>query len=232
MDEVDPLPMYIWLGVTDKMDAHHSHRFLDRSGPRQERLVRGRGPHRQGVPTEVETHEPNNTVEAIAFTAPTIVQRGEFLCGDVADRSGDVEDVLIETVRKPEHGQGGGPRISISDQGRHGPVDSAVPTVGMTPEAVGLPSALLSDSGTPGYVEEQHVRRSVRECGDGLLPDQRVQRLSGIELDDSSARGPGRWSVKPIRDDVGKLGIAAVVWPPMLACCSGRQVAASGARHR
>ncbi|MFO0769186.1 MAG: cache domain-containing protein, partial [Nitrospiraceae bacterium] len=160
-------PMYIWLGVTDKDGRLIT--ATDSSIIGQDHAKSGwfEAVVRTGKVqvNEVETHEPNNTVEAIAFTAPLIGLKGEFL-GVVTSRIGlaMLEDVLIETVREIQNTDKAAGPFEYQFLTKEGMafVDSAVPTVVRANlKRVGLPSALLSDSGTPGYVEEQHVRRSV-----------------------------------------------------------------------
>ncbi len=214
-------PMYLWLGVTDKdgrfvaaTDASMIGQDHSKSGWFEAALRSGKV-----QVNEVETHEPNNTVEAIALTAPLTGPKGEFL-GVVTSRIGlaMLEDVLIETVREIQNtDQAAGPfEYQFLTKEGVAFVDSAVPTMERANlKRVGLPSALLSEGGKPGYVEEQHVRRGVHV-------------VTGYSQTKGYGDYPGlNWTILlrtdrdvillPIRAMMWKLGIAAtVVWLPML----------------
>ena len=214
-------PMYLWLGIVD-----HQGRMVAATDP----ALVGQDHSKSGWVEvvqrtgkvhvdEVETHEPNNTVEAIAFTAPLFGPKGEFL-GVVTSRIGlsMFEDVLIETIREIQSSDRSAGPFEYQFLTKEGVafVDSAVPNLERANlKRVGLPSALLSEAGKPGYIEEKHLRRH-------------VQVVTGYAQTKGYSDYPGlQWTILlrmdrdvillPIRAMMWKLGIAAgVVWLPML----------------
>ncbi|MGZ9189742.1 MAG: cache domain-containing protein, partial [Nitrospira sp.] len=102
-------PVYLWLGVADAQghmiaatDPARIGQDVARSGwfgaVRQTGTVRV---------DEVEIHESNHKIESVAFTAPIVGAKGEFL-GAVTTRVGlpMLEDVLLETVREIQRTDG------------------------------------------------------------------------------------------------------------------------------
>jgi two-component system, cell cycle sensor histidine kinase and response regulator CckA len=160
-------PIYIWLGVTD---AHgrivaatdQSSVGLDRSERDWFRAVRGSG----GVNVlDAKPSEETRGIKAVSFTAPIINPRGEFL-GAVTSRVSlpIMEDVFKEVAHTLQAQRGAASKIEYQFLDRDGDVlvDSVLrQEEGVNLRQLELPSALLSGSGQPGYVAEQHLRRHV-----------------------------------------------------------------------
>ena len=102
-------PVYLWLGVADAqghMIAATDQTMLGQDSSRSAWFdgVRQTGTVRID---EVEIHDSNRKIESVAFTAPILSAKGEFL-GVVTSRVGlaRLEDVLLETVRDIQHSEG------------------------------------------------------------------------------------------------------------------------------
>ncbi len=214
-------PVYLWLGVMDhqgRMVAATDQSVIDQDygrtgwfeGVRQTGAVRV---------DEVETHEPNGTLESIAFTAPITGAKGEFL-GVVTTRIGlpRLEEVLTETIREIQRDNGAGGPFEYEFLTKEGVVfvDSTLSGLDRANlKQAGLPSAVLSGTGRAGYVEEVHARRSVPVVT-GYAQTKGYNDYLGFQ-----------WTILlrldrdvillPIRAMMWKLGIAGVVvWLPMV----------------
>ncbi|WHZ16203.1 MAG: PAS/PAC sensor hybrid histidine kinase [Nitrospira sp.] len=214
-------PVYLWLGVTDsqgRMVAATDQSIIGQDygrsgwfeGVRQTGAVRV---------DEVETHEPNRKIESIAFTSPIVGAKGEFL-GVVTTRIGlqRLEEVLTETIREIQQSNGAGGPFEYQFLTKEGVifVDSTLSGIDrVNLKQAGLPSAVLSGTGKPGYVEEEHARRHVpvvtgyaRTKGYNDYPGFQWTILLRMDRD---------VILLPIRAMMWKLGIAGVVvWLPMV----------------
>ncbi len=214
-------PVYLWLGVTDhqgRMVAATDQSLIGQDygrsgwfeGMRQSGAVRV---------DEVETHEPNRKIESIAFTSPIVGAKGEFL-GVVTTRIGlqRLEEVLTETIREIQQSNEAGGPFEYQFLTKEGVVfvDSTLSGLDrVNLKQAGLPSAVLSGTGKPGYVEEEHARRHVavvtgyaRTKGYNDYPGFQWTILLRLDRD---------VILLPIRAMMWKLGIAGVVvWLPMV----------------
>ncbi|MGH7258458.1 MAG: cache domain-containing protein, partial [Nitrospiraceae bacterium] len=214
-------PVYLWLGVTDSQG-----RIVAATDPSVVGQDRRQSAWFQSVMKtgnvhveELEAQANGGMVEAVGVTAPILGGKGEFL-GAVTTRIGlkTLEDVLIETLREIQGSDASaGPfEYQFLTQAGDNFVDSiSSGTSKVNLKQLKLPSAVLSESGKPGYVEEQHLRRH--------LPV-----VTGYAQTRGYADYPGLgWTILlrmdrdvillPIRAMMWKLGVAGVVvWLPML----------------
>jgi PAS domain S-box-containing protein len=214
-------PMYLWLGVTDaqgRIVAATDPRAIgsDRSQTPWFRVAKTTGQMHIG---DVEPAHAANGLEALSFTMPIYGPQGEF-AGTVSTRVGvpTLEELLTQTIRGMEAREGLLGKIEyqfLTQEGRAF-IDSDLEHKGnINLKKAGLPSALLSESDTPGYVEEQHLRRHVavvtgyaRTKGYGEFKGLRWTVL--IRMDRSLI-------LTPVRTVLKNLGLAGVtVWVPML----------------
>lgn len=214
-------PVYLWLGVTD-----HQGRMVAATDQSIIGQDYGRSGWFEGVRQtgavrvdEVETHEPNRKIESIAFTSPIVGAKGEFL-GVVTTRIGlqRLEEVLTETIREIQQSNEAGGPFEYQFLTKEGVVfvDSTLSGLDrVNLKQAGLPSAVLSGTGKPGYVEEAHARRHVpvvtgyaRTKGYNDYPGFQWTILLRLDRD---------VILLPIRAMMWKLGIAGVVvWLPMV----------------
>ena len=214
-------PVYLWLGVTDTQGVmvaatEPSLVGLDYRQASWFREARSTG---QIDLADVDVHEANNGIETIAFSAPILDSAGTFL-GVVTTRVAipTLEEVTTRTIRSLEDRQGGGGAVEYQMLTRQGAVfvDSDLAHKGLVNlKERNLPSVIRSESGVPGFIEEEHVRRQ-------------VPVVTGYAQTRGHANFPGlRWSVlvrmdrsdilAPIRTFLWKLGIlGGAVWAPML----------------
>lgn len=219
MKEADPA--YLWLGVTDARG-----RIMAATDPSSVGRDRGRSRWFQSVRAErkariedVEPWEEAGGVEAIGFTAPIVDQRGRF-AGAVTTRVAlpALEEILTSSIRTFQAQRGFPGTVEYQFLTRNGDafIDSDLEHKGpVNLKRLGLSSAILSESGRPGYIEEDHLRRHVRV-------------ITGYTQTKGSARVPGLgWTVLlrmdrsevlvPIRTVLLKLGLAGgLAFVPML----------------
>ena len=158
-------PVYHWLGVTDargRIVAATDGASVgeDRSGALWFRSARGGA----GVYVQdVQVSEDSGRALVVVFSSPIRGRQGEFL-GVVMAQVGlpVLEDVFVRTVRAFQSQQSHTGRIEWQFLTRDGEVivDSILREAGkVNLKLLALPSALLSASALPGYVEEMHLRR-------------------------------------------------------------------------
>jgi len=213
-------PMYLWLGVTDQrghvMAATDPNTIgQDMSTSVWFRAVRGGSEVHVG---DVEPYEAAGGVDSVAFTAPIIGMRGEFL-GVVTTRVGlpVLEDIVTKTVHDVQATGTFLGTMEYQFMTRTGDVfiDSDLIHKGnVNLIRLGLPSALVGETVPHGYIEENHKRRNVPVVT-GYARTQGYGEFSGLQwrvlvrVDRSDI-------LMPIRDVVWKLGAAGViVWGPM-----------------
>src|SRR5262245_41270745 len=161
-------PSYLWLAVTDSRGtvvAATNSSMVGRDYSRTESFVAARTTQRLDI-ADVAAAETESDVDAIAFTAPILDAKGTFL-GVVTSRVAVhvLEDVTIRTIRALEAQEESGGRVEYRMLTRGGKVflDSDLPRKEVINlKELGLPSVRLSETGVPGFVEEQHVRRQVQ----------------------------------------------------------------------
>ncbi|MGQ0812712.1 MAG: cache domain-containing protein, partial [Nitrospiraceae bacterium] len=214
-------PVYLWLGVTDAQG-----RIVTATDSALVGLDYGQSVWFQRVRDGSKVHvgdvgpyEVVNGMEAVAFTAPILGAQGEFL-GVITTRLGIpmLEAVLTRTIREMESREGFSGHIEYQILTQNGDVfiDADLLHKGrVNLKRIGLPSAVRSLLGEPGYVEEEHLRRHVFVVT-GYAQTKGYGEFQGL-----------RWSVlfrqdrddilRPIHGTLWKVGLAgAVVWLPML----------------
>jgi PAS domain S-box-containing protein len=167
----------------------------------------------------VGVHEANNGIETIAFSAPILDSAGTFL-GVVTSRVAIpvLEEVTTRTIRSLEDRRGGGSAVEYQMLTRQGAVfvDSDLTHKGpLNLKNRDLPSAIRSESGIPGFIEEEHLRRHIPVVT-GYAQTRGHEDFAGL-----------KWSVlvrmdrsdilAPIRTFLWKVGLlGGAVWVPML----------------
>jgi PAS domain-containing protein len=215
-------PVYLWLGVLDAggtLVVSTDPDLVGRDWRRQQWFEAARDSRSVHV-GEVSPYEAVNGLEAVAFTAPVFGNKGEFL-GVVSTRVGIqmLENVLTQTIQAMKTRLAGSLKIEYQFLTHAGQVfiDSDLAHKGgVNLKQAGLTSALLGDTGQPGYVEEEDVRRHVpvvtgyaRTGGYGDFEGPKWTVLIRMDRDDI---------LSPVRVVLVNIGIAgAVVWLPMFA---------------
>ena len=159
-------PMYVWLAVTDPQG-----RIIAATNPESVGKDRSAGDwfqtarHQEGIQVrDSQLSEDSAGVWAVAFTAPITDPKGRFL-GVVTTRVGlpVLEDIFGRTIREFQM-KGTSGAIEYEFLTRDGNVITDSRS-GQAPRPnlkyLGVPSALLTGSARPGYIEEKHVRRPV-----------------------------------------------------------------------
>ena len=170
--------------------------------------------------TDVSVQETGESgVDAIAFTAPILDSRGAFQ-GVVTLQVGIpfLEEVTTRTIQTLETQPSMGGQVEYQMVTRHGRVfvDSELPHKGaINLKELKLPSVLLSESGVPGFIEEEHLQRHVQMVT-GYAQTKGFGEFDGLG-----------WSVlirmerqdilAPLHAILWKVGIVGgVIWIPML----------------
>ena len=168
--------------------------------------------------SDVGPYEAAQGMDAVAFSAPILNAHGALL-GVVTTRVGIfmLENVLTQTIHAIESRDDFLGQIEYQFLTRTGQafIDSDLMHKGnVNLKQIGLPSALLSESGQPGYIEEEHARRHVQVVT-GYAQTHGYGRFKGLDwtvlirMDRSDI-------LAPVRLVLLNIGIAgAVVWTPM-----------------
>ena len=214
-------PVYLWLGVADSQG-----RIVTATDPSVVDQDRRQNVWFQTVMKtgkvhveELDAQAFGETVTAVGVTAPILGNNGEFL-GAVTTRIGlkTLEEVLIETIREIQGSDSSAGPFEYQFLTQAG--DSFVDSIsnGMNPvnlKKLKLPSAILSESGKPGYVEEQHLRRHLPVVT-GYAQTKGYRDYPGLAWT-ILLRMDRDVILLPIRAMMWKLGVAGVlVWLPML----------------
>ena len=170
--------------------------------------------------TDVAVQETGESgVEAITFTAPILSSQGTFL-GVVTLQVGIpfLEEVTTRTIRSLEARPGASGRIEYQMLTRKGRVfvDSDLLHKGaINLKELGLPSALLSEAGVPGFIEEQHLQRHVQVVT-GYAQTKGFGEFAGLGWS-VLVRMERQEILAPIHAFLWKVGIiGGAVWIPML----------------
>jgi PAS domain S-box-containing protein len=157
-------------------------------------------------------------VDAIRFMAPILDSQGTFL-GVVTSLVGVplLEEVATKTIRSLEVRPGASRRVEYKMLTKQGKafVDSDMPHKGGSNlKELGLPSALASAAGVPGFVEEEDARQVQVVTGYAQTKDHgEFAGLGWLVL----VRMDRQDILAPIHTFLWKVGIAGgVVWLPML----------------
>jgi PAS domain S-box-containing protein len=160
-------PVYLWLGVTDAegrvvvstdqvaVGQDHRNSPWFQAVRRADRVHVG----------DVEPYAVTGGIDAVAFTAPVIGPKGEFL-GAVTSRVGlpALEATVTRTIRTFQEREGFFGTFEYQFLTYEGVafIDSDLFHKGnVNLKRLGLPSALLSETVSSGFVEEEHLRRHV-----------------------------------------------------------------------
>jgi two-component system cell cycle sensor histidine kinase/response regulator CckA len=214
-------PVYLWLAVTDSQGtvvAATEPSLVGRDYSRTASFTVARATRRLDI-ADVAVQEAESGVDTIAFTAPILDSEGTFL-GVVTSRVGIpfLEEVTTRTIRSLEARQGAVGRVEyqmLTKQGRAF-VDSNLPHMGAgNLKELGLPSVLLSESGEPGFIEEEHLRRHVQVVT-GYAQTKGFGEFAGLGWS-VLVRMERQDILAPIHAFLWKVGIAGgLVWIPML----------------
>jgi PAS domain S-box-containing protein len=206
-------PIYRWLGVTDARGRIIASTDIakigqDRSTREWFQHVRDRG---EIHVRDAQVSQDSGGVWAVAFTAPLRDPQGKFL-GVVSSRVALPALKEIFSIRGFQIQQGSSETIEYQFLTRDGDVivDSILGQQGeINLKHMGLPSALLTGSAQPGYVEEDHLRRHVTVIT-GYAQTEGYGTYTGlhwgilVRLDRSAI-------LTPIRTVLGRLGLAGIV---------------------
>ena len=214
-------PVYLWLAVTDSQGtvvAATDPSLVGRDYSLAASFIAARATRRLDI-TDVAVQEPESGIDTIAFTAPILDSQGTFL-GVVTSRVGVpfLEEVTTRTIRSLEARQDAGGRVEYQMVTQRGWVfvDSNVPHKGaINLKELGLPSVLLSETGVPGYIEEEHLRRHVQVVT-GYAQTRGFGEFAGLGWS-VLVRMERQDILAPIHAFLWRVGIASVVvWIPML----------------
>jgi len=212
-------PGYLWLGVTDGQGIMVASTELSLNGQDFSKAVwfqRARETREVQI-ADVEVHDPDIVVEAVAFTAPILDSEGTFL-GVVTTRVATpfLEDVTTRTMRSLEARQEFTGPVAFQMVTKQGTVfvdSDLVHTLPLNIQQSGLPSGEASRSGVPGFVEEEYRGVSVvtgyaQTKGFGDFPGLGWSVL--VRMDRENI-------LDPIGSILWKIGLAgAILWVPML----------------
>ena len=214
-------PVYLSLAVTDVQGT-----VVEATEPslvggdysRAASFIAARATRRLDI-ADVAGQETESGVDTIAFTAPILDSKGTFL-GVVTSRVGVpfLEEVTTRTIRSLETRPGAGGRVEYQMLTRQGRVfvDSDLPYKGaINLKELGLPSVLLSETGAPGFIEEEHLRRHVQVVT-GYAQTRGFGEFAGLGWS-VLVRMERQEILAPIHAFLWKVGVAGgVVWLPML----------------
>jgi PAS domain S-box-containing protein len=215
-------PVYLSLSVMDVQGtvvAATEPSLVGRNYSRAASFVAARATRRLDV-TDIAVQETAESgVDAIAFTAPMLDTHGAFL-GVVNLQVGVafLEDVATRTIRALEARPGMNGRVEyqmLTKQGRVF-IDSDVPHKGgINLKELGLPSALATVAGVPGFVEEEDAQRHVQVVT-GYAQTRGYGEFTGLGWS-VLVRRDRQDILAPIHGFLWKVGIAGgVLWIPML----------------
>ena len=170
--------------------------------------------------TDVAVQETGvSGVDTITFTAPILSPQGTFL-GVVTLQVGIpfLEEVTTRTIRSIEARPGASGRVEYQMLTRQGRVfvDSDLLHKGdINLKVLGLPSALLSETGVPGFIEEEHLQRHVQVVT-GYAQTRGFGEFTGLGWS-VLVRMERKEILAPIHAFLWKVGIiGGAVWIPML----------------
>jgi len=214
-------PVYLSLAVMDirgTVVAATEPSLVGRDYSRAASFIAARETRRLDI-ADVAGQEAESGVDMIAFTAPILDAQGTFL-GVVTSRVGVpfLEEVTTRTIRSLEVRPGAGGQVEYQMLTRQGKVfvDSDLSHKGaINLKELGLPSALLSESGVPGFIEEEHLRRHVQVVT-GYAQTRGFGEFAGLGWS-VLVRMERQEILAPIHAFLWKVGIVGgVVWIPML----------------
>jgi len=212
-------PVYYWMGVTDGQGVVvastdptlRGKNFASAEWFRQTRATK------KLLVQDVASHEADQGIETVGFTAPILDSEGTFL-GVVTTRVAVpvLEDVTTRTVRSLEERHEFTGPVSYQMVTAHGSVFADSDLMHKSPQnidRIGLPSVSAGKAGGPGFVEEDYrgapvVTGYAQTNGIGEIPGLGWHVFVRMDRDRI---------LDPIRSILWKVGISgAVVWLPML----------------
>lgn len=216
-------PTYLWLGVTNQqgiMIAATDSRLVGQDYSRSAWFQAARA-ERSIIADDVMVHDADRGVETVAFTAPIVDAQGTFL-GVVTSRIAvpTIEEVATRTIWSLEHRSGFVGSVEFQMLTRSGRVfvDSHLQQQDgqLNLLAMGLPSAVAGRSASPGFIEEEHLRRHVRVVT-GYASTKGLEHFRGHGWT-VLMRMDRDYVLQPIRSLLWKVGIGGtVVWVPLVA---------------
>lgn len=214
-------PYYLWLGVTDVTG-----RIVAATDPGTVGLERGKSAWFRAVRDgerihlgDAEPSEETAGMDAISFSAAIRGPRGEFL-GVLSTRLGlpVLEEIQTQTIRFLQTRLPVAHMVEYQFLTREGNVfiDSDMEHKGnVNFKTLGITSARLVESGQPGYIEEEHLRRHAPVIT-GYARTQGYRDFPGFQWGVLLRLDRGG-ILAPMRTHLWELGLAgAVVWVPML----------------
>ncbi len=213
-------PVYLWLGVTDGQGT-----MVAATEPGLRGKDYSRAPWFKQVRKtktlwidDVGSHDADNGIETVAFTAPILDSEGNFL-GTVTTRVAVpvLEGVTTRTVRSLEERQEFTGPVSYQMLTKDGVIfaDSDLRRKGpQTVDLTALTPAAADRAAEPGFIEEEYrgvptVTGYARTKGYGDFPGLGWHVLVRMDRDRI---------LKPIRSILWKVGLAGVVvWLPMFS---------------
>lgn len=212
-------PVYHWMGVTDGQGvvvASTDPTLRGKSYASAEWFRQVRATKKLLV-QDVASHEADQGIETVGFTAPILDSEGTFL-GVVTTRVAVpvLEEVTTRTVRSLEERHEFTGPVSYQMVTANGSVFADSDLLHKSPQnidQVGLPSVSASKAGEPGFVEEEYrgapvVTGYAQTKGFGETPTLGWHVFVRMDRDRI---------LDPIRSILWKVGISgAVVWLPML----------------
>ncbi len=215
-------PVYLSLSVMDVQGmvvAATEPSLVGRNYSRAASFTAARATRRLDVADIAVQETGESGVDAVAFTAPILDSQGAFL-GVVNLQVGVafLEEVVTRTIRALEARPGMNGRVEyqmLTKQGRVF-VDSDVPHKGgINLKELGLPSALASAAGVPGFVEEEDAHRHVQVVT-GYAQTKGFGEFAGLGWS-VLVRRDREDILAPIHAFLWKVGIGGgVLWIPML----------------
>ena len=214
-------PIYLSLAVMDvqgRVVAATETSLVGRDHSSAASFIAARATRRLDI-ADVAGQGVESGVDTIMFTAPILDPEGTFL-GVVTSRVGVpfLEEVAARTIRSLENRSGAGGRIEYQMLTRQGRVfvDSGLPhREAINLKELGISSVLLSESGVPGYIEEEHLQRHVQVVT-GYAQTRGFGDFAGLGWS-VLVRMDRQDILAPIHAVLWKVGIAGgVVWVPML----------------
>jgi two-component system cell cycle sensor histidine kinase/response regulator CckA len=217
-------PVYLSLAVMNVQGtvvASTEPSLVGRDYSRATSFIAARATRRLDIADVAVQETGESSVDTIAFTAPILDSHDTFL-GVVTLQVGIpfLEEVTTRTIRSLESRPGAeaGERIEyqmLTKQGRVF-VDSDLFHKGaINLKELRLPSVLLSESGVPGFIEEEHLQRHVQVVT-GYAQTRGFGEFAGLGWS-VLVRMDRQDILAPIHAFLWKVGIiGGVVWAPML----------------
>jgi two-component system, cell cycle sensor histidine kinase and response regulator CckA len=215
-------PVYLSLAVLDVQGtvvAATEASLVGRNYGRAASFTAVRATQRLNV-TDVAVQETGESgVDTITLSAPILNPQGAFQgIVTVQVAISFLEEMTTRTIRSLEARPGASGRVEFQMLTRQGRVfvDSDLLHKGaINLKELGLPSALLSEAGVPGFIEEEHLQRHVQVVT-GYAQTKGFGEFAGLGWS-VLVRMERQEILAPIHAFLWKVGIiGGVVWIPML----------------